>query len=147
MRTEKNMVEKIVAVSGYFDPLHVGHIEYFKLAKKLAEQEDCKMLVILNNDKQARLKKSKVFMPQEERRRVIESIRYVDDVYVSIDNDESVCKSLEALSPKFFAQGGDRFSGEVPEAEVCERLGIKMLDGLGEKIQSSSNLIENWEKK
>jgi cytidyltransferase-like protein len=136
----------VVAVSGYFDPIHVGHIEYFKLAKDLAG-DDGKLIVILNNDKQAIMKKGKVFMPVDERKRILESIRYVDEVYISIDVDRSVCKSIEAICPDIFANGGDRFIYEIPESAICRRLGIKMVDGLGEKIRSSSELIENVRRK
>jgi len=133
-----------VAVSGYFDPIHVGHIEYFKLAKQLAGDDE--LIVILNNDNQAVLKNSKVFMPLEERKKVIESIRYVDKVYISIDEDRTVCKSLQVLKPDIFAKGGDRFEGEIPETETCKEFGIRIIDGLGKKIQASSKLIKKWEK-
>lgn len=135
-----------VAVSGYFDPLHIGHIEYFKLAKAIAGKKG-KLIVIMNTDEQALKKKNKVFMPLEERRKVIEAIRYVDEVYVSIDTDESVCKSLEVVHPDIFAKGGDRFISEIPEAKICKKLKIKMMDNLGKKIQASSELIKNWEEK
>ncbi len=128
----------IVAVSGYFDPIHVGHIEYFKLAKALGD----KLIVILNNDEQAKLKKGNPFMPMEERKKILEAIKYVDEVFVSIDNDKSVCKSLRAVKPHIFAKGGDRFSHEIPEAGVCKELSIQIVDGLGEKIQSSSNFYK-----
>jgi len=126
---------KTVAVSGYFDPLHVGHVEYFKLAKKLGDR----LVVILNNDKQAKLKKGSAFMPQEERRAILEALRDVDEVFLSIDTDSTVCRSLEALKPDIFAKGGDRFIGEVPETEVCREMGVEMVDSLGKKIQSSRN--------
>lgn len=128
---------KIVAVSGYFDPLHVGHIEYFKLARELGD----KLVVILNNDTQSILKKGKIFMPLHERKIILESIKYIDEVFISVDKDLSVCKSLEKLKPHVFANGGDRFKFEIPEASLCRKLGIQMIDGLGEKIQSSSALI------
>jgi len=122
--------------SGYFDPIHKGHIEYLKLAKKLGG----KLIVILNNDKQAQLKKGKPFMELEERKTILESIKYVDEVFISIDEDKSVCKSLAKIKPYIFAKGGDRFGGEVPETQICKELGIKIIDGLGKKIQSSSAL-------
>jgi len=140
MDEEKNKM-KIVAVSGYFDPIHVGHIELLELASKIGD----KLIVILNNDKQAELKKGKCFMPVEERKKILEAIKYVDEVFVSIDEDKSVCKSLEVVHPDVFAQGGDRHFGEVPEYEICQKLGIEMTDGLGEKIQSSSDLVKKWE--
>ena len=129
---------KVIAVSGYFDPLHVGHIEYIQLSKKLGD----KLVVILNNDKQAGLKTGKAFMPLEERKKILESLRDVDEVFVSIDDDASICKSLEAVRPDIFAKGGDRFIEEIPESSICRELGIEMVDGLGKKIQSSSNFYD-----
>ena len=141
MDEEKNKM-KIVAVSGYFDPIHVGHIELLELASKIGD----KLIVILNNDKQAELKKGKCFMPVEERKKILEAIKYVDEVFVSIDEDKSVCKSLEAVHPNVFANGGDRKNlNDIPEYEICQKLGIEMTDGLGEKIQSSSDLVKKWE--
>ncbi len=134
---------KIVVASGYFDPLHVGHIELFELARKLGD----KLVVIVNNDKQIEMKKGKYFMPVEERKQILEALKCVDEVFVSIDDDKSVCKSLEAIKPDIFAKGGDRFSYEIPEAEICRKLGIEIVDRLGNKIQSSSELIKKWEKK
>jgi D-beta-D-heptose 7-phosphate kinase/D-beta-D-heptose 1-phosphate adenosyltransferase len=134
--------EIIVATSGYFDPMHVGHIEYLKLAKKLGD----KLIVIVNNDEQAILKKGRAFMPQNERLQIVKELKCVDDVFLSIDKDKSVCKSLEAVKPDIFAKGGDRFSGEIPESTICKNLNIKIVDGLGAKIQSSSSLIANSRK-
>ena len=136
------MKETIVVVSGYFDPIHAGHIEYFKLAKELGD----KLIVILNNDEQSKLKKGKYFMPLEERKEIVKAIRYVDDVFVSIDKDRTVCKSLEKINPHIFAEGGDRFSHEIPDAEICKKLGIKIIDGVGKKIQSSSELVHKAEE-
>jgi cytidyltransferase-like protein len=136
------MNKKIIIVSGYFDPIHIGHIEYLKLAKQLGD----KMIVILNNDKQCILKKGKPFMPQKERLEILKSIKYVDEVFLSVDNDSSVCKSIKIIAKKFkgnkiiFAKGGDRFSYEIPEAKICKESGIEIVDNLGKKIQSSSNL-------
>lgn len=135
---------KRVAVSGYFDPLHKGHVEYLQLAKELVDKEG-KLIVILNNDEQAALKKGKSFMPLDEKKKILEAIKYVDEVIVSIDKDASVCLTLAAIKPDVFAKGGDRFSGEIPEAKICKELGIKIIDGLGAKIQASSALIKNWE--
>jgi len=125
-----------VVTSGYFDPIHKGHIEYLKLSKELGD----KLIVILNNDEQAKLKKGNSFMELEERKTILESIKYVDEVFISIDKDKSVCKSLEAIKPDIFAKGGDRLVSEIPETPICKELGIKIIDGLGAKIQSSSSL-------
>ena len=133
---------KIIIASGYFDPIHVGHIEYLKLAKELGD----KLVVILNNDYQCKLKKGKPFMPQSERKMILESLKFVDEVFDSIDKDKSVCSSIKAVAEKFhgeeiiFAKGGDRFSHEIPETKICMEKGIKTMDSLGKKIQSSSKL-------
>ena len=137
------MEERVIVVSGYFDPIHVGHVEYLKLSKGLGG----KLVVILNNDFQCELKKGKPFMKQEERAEILRAIKYVDEVFVSIDRDKSVCESLRAVKPDVFAKGGDRFSYEVPEKKVCDELGIEMVDSLGKKIQSSSELTGLKEKK
>jgi len=134
---------KIVAVSGYFDPIHIGHIELFKLAKALGD----KLIVIVNNDKQTEMKKGKYFMPVDERARIIQELSCVDEVFISIDEDRSVCESLRAVKPHVFANGGDRHNDEIPEAVVCRELGIEIIDGLGKKIQSSSELIKRFNEK
>jgi len=126
----------VVVASGYFDPLHVGHIECLELAKQLGE----KLIVIVNNDLQAKLKKGKSFMNEQDRMKIVSSLKCVDEVFLSIDKDKTQCKSLNYLKPDIFAKGGDRMSDEIPELEICKKLGIKIIDGLGEKIRSSSNL-------
>ena len=130
---------KIVVVSGFFDPLRISHIEYFKLSKNLGD----KLIVILNNDEQIVLKKGKVFMPLEERKKIIEALRNVDEVFVSIDEDDSVCKSLEAIRPHIFAKGGNRFAHEISEAKICKNLEIVIVDCLSEKIKPSKNSKKN----
>jgi cytidyltransferase-like protein len=125
-----------VAASGYFDPIHKGHIEYLKMARALGDE----LIVILNSDVQCKIKKGKSFMDENERKIILESIRYVDKVFLSCDEDGSVCKSLSVVKPDIFAKGGDRFSTEIPEKEICDKLNIVIMDGLGNKIQSSSNL-------
>ena len=126
----------VVAVSGYFDPLHVGHLEYLEMAKQLGD----KLIVIVNSDKQAELKKGKSFMSENDRVEIIGALKCVDEVFLSIDEDKSVCKSLEAIKPDIFANGGDRSLSEIPETAVMEKYNIKMVDGLGEKIRSSSEI-------
>ena len=127
---------KVVAVSGYFDPIHLGHLEYLKMAKSLGD----KLVVIINSDYQAELKKGKSFMPEEERLEIVQALRCVDEVFLSIDKDKSVCKSLEHLKPDIFANGGDRSLEEIPETTVMKKYNIEMVDGLGEKIRSSSEI-------
>ena len=125
-----------VAVSGYFDPIHIGHLEYLKMAKDLGDY----LFVIVNNDYQSNLKKGKSFMNELDRVEIVKALKLVDEVFLSIDKDRTVCKSLEKLKPDIFANGGDRSTEEIPEAEVCVNFNIKMIDGLGDKIRSSSEL-------
>jgi glycerol-3-phosphate cytidylyltransferase/D-beta-D-heptose 7-phosphate kinase/D-beta-D-heptose 1-phosphate adenosyltransferase len=131
---------KIACVSGYFDPLHIGHIEYFKKSKMIAD----KLMVIVNNDERAILKKGKPFMTVDERINIIKELKCVDYVVKSIDTDRTVCKTIENLFlvPTYFCNGGDQNNNTIPEAEICEKMGIELRDGFGEKIQSSSWLIK-----
>ena len=133
--------EKIVCVSGYFDPIHIGHIEYFKKSKEIGT----KLMVIVNNDDQARLKKGRPFMPCKERMQLIEELKCVDIVVESIDTDRTVCNTLSTVEPKpdFFCNGGDQNNNTIPEGPVCQARNIELRDGFGEKIQSSSWLIGN----
>ena len=132
--SDKNKIR--VAVSGYFDPIHVGHLEYLKMAKELGDS----LVVIVNNNHQCELKKGKPFMDQNDRLEIVKALRFVDEVFLSIDKDRTVCKSLEAVKPDIFANGGDRATSEVPETPICKKYNIKMVDGLGDKIRSSSDL-------
>lgn len=129
-------MSKIVCVSGYFDPLHIGHIEYFKKSRTLGDQ----LMVIVNNDKQAMMKKGKPFMTDVERMAIIAELECVDIVVKSIDQDLTVCATLQLIEPKpdFFCNGGDQTNDVIPEADVCSYRNIKLVDGMGEKIQSSS---------
>ena len=138
------MTEIIVCVSGYFNPIHVGHIELLQKAKDLGT----KLFVIVNNDKQSFLKKDSSFMSEGERLKIIRNIRCVDSAIIATDDDRTVCKTLRLIHPHIFANGGDQNNEIIPEKIVCEELGIKLIDGLGDKIQSSSWLIEKiYEKK
>ena len=138
------MKKKAIIVSGYFNPLHKGHIEYFHLSKSKGD----KLIVIVNNDLQRKLKGSKEFMQQEERLLIIRELKIVDDVILSIDNDKTVKKSIEKIYKLFsadfdlfFANGGDQNNDTIPELKVCKKLGIKLIDGLGDKVQSSSWIL------
>jgi len=132
----KNNGKVKIAVSGYFDPIHVGHLEYLKMAKSLGDI----LVVIVNNNHQCILKKGKFFMDENDRLEIVKAIKYVDEVVLSVDQDKTVCKSLELIRPNIFANGGDRSTDEVPETSVCKKYKIEMVDGLGEKIRSSSSL-------
>ena len=127
---------KVVAISGYFDPIHVGHLEYINMAKKLGD----KLVVIINNNYQCELKKGKPFMDEKDRVTIVSNLKNVDEVFLSIDKDKTVCASLEKIKPDIFANGGDRKNYEIPESVICNKYNIEIIDGLGEKIRSSSDL-------
>ena len=127
---------KKIAISGYFDPIHVGHIEYINNAKKLGDW----LVVIVNNNNQCALKKGKYFMDEKDRVLIVKNIKAVDEVFLSIDEDKTVCKSLKKVNPDVFANGGDRKNYEIPESKVCKENNIQIIDGLGDKIRSSADL-------
>ncbi len=120
------------------NPVHVGHIELFERAKALGDY----LVVIVNNDAQVTLKGSKVFMDEDERCAIIKAIKYVDEVVLSVDTDKTICKTLKMIQPDIFAKGGDSTPDNVPEKDVCDEMGTKIVYGLGDKIQSSSWLKE-----
>jgi D-beta-D-heptose 7-phosphate kinase/D-beta-D-heptose 1-phosphate adenosyltransferase len=134
----------IVATSGGYDPLHVGHIECLEKSKSIAGND--KLIVIVNTDEFLMRKKGFAFMPLKERLIIVASIKYVDEVIVCIDDDQTVCKTLRMLKEthniEAFTKGGDRSAAEIPEAAICRELNIQIIDGLGEKIQSSSDLVK-----
>ena len=138
-------MEKAIIVSGYFNPLHKGHLELFKKAKSQAD----KLWVIVNSDFQRELKGSAPFMDDTERLEIVKAIKYVDYALISSDRDRTQCYTLQQFYDMFsdryeliFANGGDQTNDTILEKETCERLGIKLLDGLGDKIQSSSWLLD-----
>ena len=137
---------KAIIVSGYFNPLHKGHLELFEKAKVSGDQ----LWVIVNSDLQRKLKGSKKFMDQDERLIIVSAIGIVDKALISIDKDKTQCKTLTDLANKFsseyelyFANGGDQNNDSIPEVPVCEEKRITLLEGLGDKIQSSSLLLNN----
>jgi len=138
--TEKK--ERIVCVSGGFDPVHVGHIRLIKEARQLGD----KLVIIMNNDNWLLKKKGFVFMQEAERKEVLNSLKYVDEIIVSEHesdcSDMSVCSELRLVKPSVFANGGDRKSDNTPEYLVCEEMDIEMVFEVGgDKIQSSSDLV------
>ncbi|MEK7663827.1 MAG: adenylyltransferase/cytidyltransferase family protein [Patescibacteria group bacterium] len=141
------MQRKIVITSGFFNPIHKGHINLIKAAKELGDF----LVVIVNNDQQVNIKGSAQFMNEEERIEIIKSLKYADEVFLSIDQDTSVAKSLEFIVKKhggelYFAKGGDRNYDNIPEQEkkVCQKFNIKVISGVGgRKVQSSSWLLSN----
>ena len=137
--------KKIVIVSGYFNPLHKGHVEYLTKSKDLGDY----LIVIVNSDLQRELKNSKFFQDEEERMLIISNLRVVDEVVLSIDKDRTQIETLRLLHNKYgnsnqliFANGGDQTNETIPESSVCNELGIELVDGLGNKIQSSSWLLK-----
>ena len=135
-------MNKVVAVSGGFDPLNKGHIVFLKEAKKLGD----KLVVILNKDQFLIKKKGSIFMPYEDRREILRSLGFVDDVIPCTDEDETVCKSLTQLKPDIFAKGGDWIGKEIPERKICDELGIEVVVGLGKEIKSDSKYFKTGGK-
>ena len=157
--------KKIVVISGYFNPLHVGHLDYIEQAKELGD----KLLVIVNNDDQVKIKGSIPFMSESDRMRILKSIKCVDGVILSSDTDSTVLKTLRSIHEMYnlqrgwagnsnfdvvFANGGDRQKGNTPEEEFCKEVGIETVYGVGgSKRESSSRLIgrntfslKDWDK-
>jgi len=142
----KNKKKIVVAVSGGFDPVHIGHVRMFERAKALGDE----LVVILNNDHWLREKKRHIFMPDYERKEVIASLRPVDRVILTKHGPEptdmSVCAELRELRPHIFANGGDRKHDNIPEVPVCEEIGCEMVFNVGDcgKVQSSSWLLDQY---
>ena len=138
-----------VVVSGGFDPVHIGHVRMFQEARALGDR----LVVVLNNDNWLMLKKGFVFMPEAERKEVIEAFRAVDEVVLTKHEagttDMSICKALEELRPDIFANGGDRKLENIPEVATCEAIGCEMVFnvGRGGKVQSSSELAKKIKEK
>jgi D-beta-D-heptose 7-phosphate kinase/D-beta-D-heptose 1-phosphate adenosyltransferase len=149
---------KLVITSGYFNPLHRGHVSCIEQAKKLGD----KLIVIVNNDHQVELKGSKVYLDQNERLYIVKSLRAVDDALISSSSDKTVCVDLENLRKRFpkdeliFAKGGDRNKKDAADkksplyadTQICKKLNIKIIFNVGEeKIQSSSKILEKMHNK
>lgn len=139
------MKPKAIIVSGYFNPIHKGHIEYFNNAKACGD----KLIVIVNSDHQRALKGSKEFQKEDERVFIVKNIKNVDEVFLSIDQDRTVCATIKLIYQKLgnayklaFANGGDQNNNSIPEVPICKELGVELIDGLGDKIQSSSWLLK-----
>ena len=140
------MKKKAIIVSGYFNPVHKGHIEYFINAKKIADY----LIVIVNNDYQRKIKQSREFMLEEERIFIVKNLQMVDKCYMSIDKDRTVINTIELIYNElnhkydlYFGNGGDQSNDIIPERDICDKLSIKLIDNLGEKIQSSSWILNN----
>ena len=144
---------RVIVISGYFNPIHSGHIDYIRSAKQRGDV----LVVIVNNDNQVVLKCSTTFQNENERFKIVNNIMGVDRTVLSIDEDATVCESLRMVyktyeddpffHQMFFCNGGDRKEGGVPEDILTEELGINMLYNIGgDKVQSSSELIKNAAK-
>lgn len=141
---EYKMKPKVIIVSGYFNPIHKGHLELFEKAKTKGDE----LWVIVNSDLQRKLKGSKAFMEEDERLLIINAVKHVEKALISIDKDKTQCATLAYLADSYikdyelyFANGGDQNNESIPEANVCKDKGIGLIDGLGDKIQSSSWLL------
>jgi len=138
------MKKKAIIVSGYFNPIHKGHLEYFNNAKALCDE----LFVIVNNDHQRELKGSKEFQKEDERMIIVSNIKAVDKAILSIDQDRTVCETIRMIANQYranydlgFANGGDQNNDTIPERPICEEMNVALVDGLGDKIQSSSWLL------
>jgi glycerol-3-phosphate cytidylyltransferase/D-beta-D-heptose 7-phosphate kinase/D-beta-D-heptose 1-phosphate adenosyltransferase len=136
---------KIAIVSGFFNPLHGGHLDMIEAASELGD----KLIVVVNNDIQQMIKKDKVILTEQNRARLMSALKHVDEVVLSIDQDPPVIKTLEMIAKKYpydeliFANGGDRDSVKaIPEGNVCDKYHIKMVFGIGgmEKADSSTRI-------
>ncbi len=145
-------MKKVVITSGYFNPLHIGHMNLMREAKELGDF----LVVIVNNDKQVKLKGSVPFMSEQERLEIIKDIKHVDAVFLSVDDYAEgkhvpIAKSLQAIAQQYkgeliFAKGGDRNFDNIPESEkkVCAEFNIQVVNNVGGgKVQSSSKLLSN----
>ena len=141
-----NNMKKLIIVSGYFNPLHKGHLDLFEKAKEVGDL----LCVIVNNDIQIWLKGSKFFQDQDERIQIIRALSIVDMAWISVDKDLTQNETLKVMVDKFygsmklaFDNGGDQTNETIPEADICRTFDIELIDGLGDKIQSSSWLLGN----
>ncbi len=139
---------RVVVISGFFNPIHCGHIDYIRSAASLGD----KLIVIVNNDEQVRLKGTVPFMNEEDRLKIVSNIKGVDSAVISVDKDGTVCESVRVeyykhhndyfFTSMVFANGGDRKEGGIPEDVLKDEIGIGMIYNVGgEKTESSSNLI------
>ena len=138
----------LVIVSGYFSPLHCGHLDYLEAGASLGDR----LVVIVNNDLQQKMKKGKVILPQQDRLRIVKALSIVDEAYVAIDDDSSVKKTIESIALKnqqfslMFANGGDRNQpSDIPEVDVCKEHEIQLIFGVGGSTKRDSSTRINTE--
>ena len=133
------MDNKTIALSGGFDPVHVGHLRMIKAASEIG-----RVVIILNSDDWLMRMKGYVFMTFEERKELLKAFNEVKEVIEVNDIDNTVCQALDRIRPHYFGNGGDRKSDNVPEVNLCVKLGIELAWNLGgDKIQSSSDLVNS----
>ena len=137
--------QKAIIVSGYFNPNHKGHLEFFNNARAQA----VKLFVIVNNDFQRELKGSREFQDENERMMIVSNIKAIDKAILSIDIDRTVCETIKLIANECrkefdlgFANGGDQNNDMCLERAICEQMNVALIDGLGDKIQSSSWLLK-----
>ena len=141
-------MKKLIILSGGFDPVHKGHVRMFEAASKLGY-----VAVGINSDKWLIRKKEKYFMPFSERKEILESIKFVDEVVDFNDDDDTACDLIKNINNKYsekmeiyFGNGGDRTNQTTPEIEYCDKNNIGLIWDLGGgKIQSSSDLLKSWD--
>tara|TARA_B100001029_G_scaffold174561_1_gene174814 strand:+ start:540 stop:983 length:444 start_codon:yes stop_codon:yes gene_type:complete len=138
----------LVIVSGYFSPLHCGHLDYLEAGASLGDR----LVVIVNNDLQQKMKKGKVILPQQDRLRIVKALSIVDEAYVAIDDDSSVKKTIKSIALKnkqfnlMFANGGDRNEpSDIPEVEICNEHKIQLIFGVGGSTKRDSSTRINTE--
>ncbi len=146
-------MDRIIILSGGFDPVHKGHIRMFKAAKEFPST----VIVGANSDNWLIRKKGSAFMAFEERREILESIKFIDEVCSFNDDDDSACELIRLVNERYqskdgisicFGNGGDRTNTNSPEVNFCINNQIELLWGLGgDKIQSSSDLISKSKNK
>ena len=151
---KENWIKNIIIVSGGFDPVHKGHIRMFREAANFGAN----VIVGLNSDEWLTRKKGKPFMEWEERAEILECCKFINQVIPFDDSDDTASDAIKRVFDMYnadssdyniyFANGGDRKLGNVPEFDNCRELGVVMLWNFGGgKIQSSSDLTKNWENK
>jgi D-beta-D-heptose 7-phosphate kinase/D-beta-D-heptose 1-phosphate adenosyltransferase len=143
LRKENFPDKSVVCTSGYFDPIHPGHISCIRESKKLGDI----LVVLVNGDNQCVVKKGKAFLPATDRAYIIDSIKDVDYVVIYDNNQTTACtEAIEIIKPNIFAKGGDRNTkGRVPEVDVVEKHGGKVVYNIGDpKMWSSSNYLQEW---
>lgn len=137
----------LVVISGYFSPLHCGHLDMIEDAARRGDE----VAVIVNNNAQQILKKGKLIIDEADRLRIVQALRLVDDAIISVDDDATVSKSLALLAEKYpehrliFGNGGDRTAGNVPEADVCAQHDIEMVFDMGGTTKRDSSSRINQE--